>query len=58
MAIQAGHAVILIIGYFSQMFIIHIRLVMFMAVDACKNCIIGGVGMAIGTIVPFSAVRS
>jgi len=57
MTIKAGSTVVNI-SVFLFVFIIHIGFVMFMAIDAGKYFIVARVGMALGTIIPFSLVFS
>lgn len=57
MTIKAGYAVIYVTGY-TLVMLIRIRLIVFMAINAAEDRVVGRVGMAIGAGVPLPVVLS
>jgi len=57
MAAIAGGAGVLVVIHL-RMFVVHIGLIMFMAVDTFETGKIGRVDMAIGAVIPLSGMRS
>jgi hypothetical protein len=58
MAIVARRAVVLIVGNFAEMLVIHFLLVVLMARDAFKNFVIVRINVAGGTILPLVAMSA